>query len=157
RSELEEEIANVDRLVIDLGLALNQELIRAENAASNKDGASKNKRGIWYRGDPVAAFQGGLRSASRRNVDKHDLSAVAHRYLQTPYLRRDLLEWIIVDAFVFFEIQEFGETIKQGTSFRSLFRYWARDGRLRGGAALFWPLVLAPLILACWIAGLAYA
>jgi hypothetical protein len=155
RGELEEEFANVDRLVIDLDLALNRELIREEEAVGHQGNPSK-KRGIWYRGDPVAAFQEGLKSPSRRKVDKQDLSAVAQKYLQAPYLRCDLLEWIIVDAFVLFEIQEFGETIKQGSGFGSLLRYWARDGRLRSGASLFWPLVLTPMVLAGWIAGLAY-
>jgi hypothetical protein len=89
-------------------------------------------------------------------VDKDGLSDVARNYLQAPYLKSDLLEWIIVDAFVLHEIQEFGETVKQGTSFRSLVKYWAFDGQLRMWLRLFRQLLLSLVIFAGWIAGLAY-
>ena len=83
--------------------------------------------GYGFCGKPVTAFQEGLKSPSRRTVDR-GASEVARKYLQMPYLRSDLLEWIIVDAFVLYEIQEFGQTTKQGTGFGSLLRYSARDG-----------------------------
>jgi hypothetical protein len=105
--------------------------------------------------DPVASFQEGLKSHNRRLVDRDDLNAVARKYLETPYLRSDLLEWIIVDAFVLYEIWEFGENLKQGAGVGSLLRYWLHHGRLGAGVAL-WSRARVLLILAGWIAGLMY-
>ena len=147
---------NVERLVNSLDLALNRQAIKeVEEADGRRENPSKERLWIWRRGNPVTVFQEGLKSTARRTVDRGELNDVTLSYLQKSYLRSDLLEWIIVDAFVLYEIQEFGETIKQGTGFRSLLRYWARDGRLRVGASL-WQLILVPMILAGWIAGLAY-
>jgi hypothetical protein len=156
RSELDEEFANVEQLVNSLDLALNRQAIKeVEEADGRRENPSKERLWIWRRGNPVTVFPEGLKSTARRTVDRGELNDVTLSYLQKSYLRSDLLEWIIVDAFVLYEIQEFGETIKQGTGFRSLLRYWARDGRLRVGASL-WQLILVPMILAGWIAGLAY-
>jgi hypothetical protein len=126
RGKLDEGFANVEQLVHTLDLALNRQAIEhTEEAVGHHDNPSKTLW-IWLRGNPVTAFQEGLKSPSRRTVERDDLSEVARKYLQMPYLRSDLLEWIIVDAFVLYEIQEFGETIKQGTGFRSLLRYWVQ-------------------------------
>jgi hypothetical protein len=152
RSELDEQITDVEQLVSTLDLALNPK--QAEESVGGNDNPSK-KLWIWRRGKPATVFQEGLKSPSRRTVDKWGLGEAARKYLQMQYLRSDLLEWIIVDAFVLCEVQEFGETVKQGAGFGSLL-WLAHEGRLRLGAVLFWQLILTLTILAGWIAGLAY-
>jgi hypothetical protein len=157
RSDLDEEFTKVEQLVHDVDSALNRQSIQKTNEVDGRrDNPSRESLWIWRRGNPVATFQEGLKSPSRRIVDRDGLGEVTLRYLRTSYLRSDLLEWIIVDAFVLHEIQEFGETIKQGKSLSSVFRYWASDGRPRAWISLFTQLILSLVILAGWIAGLAF-
>jgi hypothetical protein len=152
RDELDAAMATVERLVDDLDVALNQQ---ANDQAVGRQ-SSKKPLCIWARGNPAAVFQEGLKSPSRRTVDRESLAEVARKYLQAQYLRSDLLEWIIVDAFVLYEIQEFGESMKRGSSLKSALRYLANDGRQRSGVTLFWQLTLVPMILVGWIGSLAY-
>jgi hypothetical protein len=156
RSELDEELTKVEYLVDDLDLALNQQAIKEmEEANPHGKNPSKKHLWIWSRGNPVTTFQEGLKSPSRRLVDRDELNTVTRKYLETPYLRSDLLEWIIVDAFVLYEIQEFGENVKRGAGVGSHLRYLVHYGRLGAGVAL-WSSARALLILAGWIAGLVY-
>jgi hypothetical protein len=68
---------------------------------------------VWRRGEPKFAFEAGFKSSFHVTVDTIELAAAAARYLQRPWMQSNFLEWIFLDAFIFHEIVQFGDAVKQ--------------------------------------------
>jgi len=68
---------------------------------------------VWKRHDPIRAFQEGLDSEHMPHVDKDGLIRACADYLQRPWLRHPIIDWILVDILITTEITSFGEHIKE--------------------------------------------
>ncbi len=116
--EIEMQFTEIENLVQDLDFALNREAIQSAELASSLNSPPNKPRWIWRGGNPANLVKAGPRSSIRHSLDRDALADIARRYLQMAYLRSDLLEWIIVDALVLYNIQEFGYTLKLWAFFR---------------------------------------
>jgi hypothetical protein len=67
----------------------------------------------WLHLKPEVALVQGSHSDHFRKVDGLLLGQVAERYMRSPWLASDVLEWIMVDAFVYRDVVSFGENLKQ--------------------------------------------
>jgi hypothetical protein len=68
---------------------------------------------IWRRHDPKIAYREGLQSAHMPGIDKEVIRSRCAEYLDRPWLRHPVLDWIFADILVSTEIALFGEHIKQ--------------------------------------------
>jgi len=68
---------------------------------------------IWKRHDPKISFTDGLDSDHMPSVFKDDLKADCAIYLERPWLRHPVLDWMLVDMLVTAETALFGEHIKE--------------------------------------------
>ncbi len=67
---------------------------------------------LWRRHDPVRLHDKGYEATDYPGVDRKGLSFSAAEYLQRPWLRLAVLDWIVVDALVTGELAEYGERLK---------------------------------------------
>jgi hypothetical protein len=68
---------------------------------------------IWRRHDPKRAYNEGLKSEHMPSIDKQVIRTRCAEYLDKPWLRHPVLDWIFVDILVSTEIALYGEHIKQ--------------------------------------------
>ncbi|WP_262265518.1 hypothetical protein [Microvirga yunnanensis] len=68
---------------------------------------------IWRRHDPKIAYKEGLQSEHMPGIDKEVIRSRCAEYLDKPWLRHPVLDWIFADILVSTEIALFGEHIKQ--------------------------------------------
>lgn len=69
---------------------------------------------LWQHQNVDQLFLEGRAALGSWAISKDDLSGICRDLLARPWLRLDELEWIVVNALVFCEVFEFGETVKQG-------------------------------------------
>ena len=67
---------------------------------------------IWERHNPETAYYEGMRSKHYIRYDKSSLLSTIADYLDRPYLRHPMLDWVFVDMLVSRELILFGEEIK---------------------------------------------
>jgi hypothetical protein len=68
---------------------------------------------VWKRHDPKRSFAEGFESEHYTAFDQNDFHATVADYLQKPWLRHSLLDWIMVDMMVSRELSAFGEELKK--------------------------------------------
>ncbi|ANY77111.1 hypothetical protein BB934_01825 [Microvirga ossetica] len=68
---------------------------------------------IWRRHDPKRAFNEGLKSEHMPSIHKQVIWTRFAEYLDKPWLRHPVLDWVFVDMLVSAEIALYGEHIKQ--------------------------------------------
>lgn len=115
--EFEERAQDALALLDDIRRATNKKLGWDEDLNKPEEEQRKEyykqARTVWFHGDPNQAFNGGLKARAYLEVDTEDLAGSVAKYLRRPSLQSNLLEWIFIDAFIFHEIVQFGEAVKQ--------------------------------------------
>jgi hypothetical protein len=105
----------LDGIVYDLRVALcgnDQEIgPRLGDEQQVKRKARSNL--LWSHLKPEFAFSQGSKSDHFREVDQQLLGQAIERYMRSPWLANDVLEWMMVDALVYQDVVSFGETIKR--------------------------------------------
>ena len=83
-----------------------------KNARTLRDQDNRLHR-VWFRRDPQAAFEGGLKSSASVDINRDDLIYQAAEYLKRPWLRDPFLDWIFVDSLIFCDVCACGESLKR--------------------------------------------
>jgi hypothetical protein len=92
---------------------------------------------IWQRHDPMSSFHGGYESPHYFELNTSTFSDVVADYLEKPYLRHPVLDWIFLDIFITSEICIYGEKAKQETP-RGGSRYWDAKGNIKNMTKVNW-------------------
>jgi hypothetical protein len=93
---------------------------------------------IWKRHDPIFSFYGGYESQHYFKLNTSTFSDVVANYLEKPYLRHPVLDWILLDMLITNEICMYGERVKQETP-RGGSRYWDAKGNIKSMTKVNWP------------------
>jgi len=80
---------------------------------TNTDGAEYERNVIWSRRDPTVSYREGYLSKESFRFPTNEMEDICLEYLDNPWLRHPLIDWVFLDAFITSEINEFGEKIKR--------------------------------------------
>ena len=83
------------------------------NEEEEQEKIEKAQHGLWTRHDPARAFQEGTRSVHYTAINKDELNSAIADYLDRPYLRLPVLDWIFLDMTISRELSAFGEALKE--------------------------------------------
>jgi hypothetical protein len=81
--------------------------------SQEKERIEKARHTLWTRRDPKRAFVEGTLSEHHTAIDKDALHTTIAEYLNRPYLRHSVLDWIFLDMTISRELCAYGECIKQ--------------------------------------------
>ncbi len=84
-----------------------------EPDAEEQEKLEKAQHVLWVRHDPARAFEEGTRSVHYTAINKDELNSAIADYLDRPYLRLPVLDWIFLDMTISRELSAFGEALKE--------------------------------------------
>jgi len=88
--------------------------VRRELAENKKfPNWTDEQHNLWHHEDVDKVYDEGIDSKHFRWVDVEALAEAAERYLNLPCMQNDFLEWVMLDAFIYAEVEGTGSITKQ--------------------------------------------
>jgi len=105
---------DLEAIVSDLRLALRgcEEEVAPRLSQSERLRHQALSTTLWSHLKPEIAFQKGTKSDHFIHVDRDLINQTIERYMRSPWLANDVLEWMMVNASVYHKVVSFGESIK---------------------------------------------
>lgn len=136
--DIEMEIRSALQTIQSIQDALNPKPRREEPESVQKKYESR-LNALWWHHNVDAAFDGGTASPEMDYIEQNELSYAIRDYLKIPWLHDPILEFMMVDALVYAEVNGLGESIKEkifkqrvGGGLEAVTKYVKWDRSVRG-------------------------